>query len=237
MQKVKSLLGQKKEDSRPDSPPPPPIDERMFHADDVPLFRDNDDYWTWRSKFEMFAKSVYVATANLPAALARIFSRFEGENGVTALAWSPNEIIAASWETTWGNLLEYTDLHWLPRRFWTKEHEKWTAMRYTDKTQGQVFVGCFIRDLCRLNQIAKVSRDGVLITDAEAMNTLLRKVPPLVETHVLWAYPRFRNSGLTLHDQSQIIIGKWEFCLQTKLIQATRVHATPVRQQSHCRPK
>jgi hypothetical protein len=189
---------------------------KLFKQTDVPTFDGTkDQYWTWRSAFNLFRKTIQVRAQDLDQAVARVMNAFSGEARTIAMAWDPETIKGTDWQTTAEAILKYTDTHFMGPTEYFERLERWRKMRWTSHDQGQPFVSKFITEVQLINQIAETMKpQRAKIEHQEAMNVLLSKLP----RNVVLTLQKDHNEGLTGNSMEQCnqVAREWEYHIKTQ---------------------
>jgi hypothetical protein len=189
---------------------------KIFKQTDVPTFDGTkDQYWTWRSAFNLFRKTVTVGNQDLDRAVAIVMNAFTGEAKKTAMAWDPEAIKGNNWMDTSEAILQYTDTHFMGPTEYFERLERWRKMRWTITNQGQAFVSWFITEVQLINQIADTMKPKrAKIEHQEAMNVLLSKLPKTV----VLTLQKEHEEGLPGNSMEQCnqVAKEWEFHIKTQ---------------------
>lgn len=206
------------------NPPAPPAgqhnDERLFSTNDVPKLTDDDDYWTYRRSFEIFAKAATVAPYQLATAMARIQGRFEGKRRTYIMAYDFDANQQATWAATWKALLHYMDARFLDRDAHLELYKKWLTLRSSDKLWGQEFIAEFDRIRMTLNQIAPL-QEKTVISDETSLERLMDKLPKRVRDEVRFKHPKAEFQLVSTTDPTTLlniydwVIDEWKHLRNT----------------------
>lgn len=194
----------------------PTDEDRLFSANDVPKLTDDDDYWTFRRGFEMFAKAATVKPTQLPTAMSRIINRFEGKRRAYMMAYDVGGNMKTTWTPTWKAMLKYMDARFLDRDAHLEMFKKWITLRHSDKFWGQEFIAEFDRIRMTLNQIASV-QGKTQISDDKSLDRLMDKLPRKVRDTFRYKHPNAEyklmdsTDDTTLGDVYDQVIEEWKF--------------------------
>lgn len=202
-------------------PPAPGNDdqERLFSSTDVPKLTDEDDYWTYRRSFEIFASAVTVRPAQIPQAMSRLLNRYEGKRRAYMMAYDVNANIKPTWTPTWKAILTYMDARFLDRDAHLQLFKKWLTLRYNENRWGQEFIAEFDRIRMTLNQIAPV-QGKVVISDDKSLERLMDKIPARLRDRLRYKYPDMEyklmddTDPTTLGNIYDWIIDEWKYLHQ-----------------------
>lgn len=217
------------------NPPPAPPggnnqEERLFSTNDVPKLTDDDDYWTYRRSFEIFANAATVAPHQLATAMARIQNRFEGKRRSYIMAYDFNNNLQPTWTATWRALLKYMDARFLDRDAHLELYKKWLTLRAKDTLWGQEFIAEFDRIRMTLNQIAPL-QGKTTITDDKSLERLMDKLPKRVRDEVRYKHPNAEYQLMddtditTLGDVYDWVIDEWKHLHNTGQLEQTKKDA------------
>lgn len=214
------------------NPPPAPPggnnqEERLFSTNDVPKLTDDDDYWTYRRSFEIFANAATVAPHQLATAMARIQNRFEGKRRSYIMAYDFNNNLQPTWTATWRALLKYMDARFLDRDAHLELYKKWLTLRAKDTLWGQEFIAEFDRIRMTLNQIAPL-QGKTTITDDKSLERLMDKLPKRVRDEVRYKHPNAEyqlmddTDTTTLGDVYDWVIDEWKHLHNTGQLEQSK---------------
>lgn len=202
-------------------PPAPGNDdqERLFSSTDVPKLTDEDDYWTYRRSFEIFASAVTVRPAQIPQAMSRLLNRYEGKRRAYMMAYDVNANIKPTWTPTWKAILAYMDARFLDRDAHLQLFKKWLTLRYNEQRWGQDFIAEFDRIRMTLNQIAPV-QGKVVISDDKSLERLMDKIPARLRDRLRYKYPNMEYQLMDETDPTKLediydwIVDEWKYLHQ-----------------------
>lgn len=190
--------------------------ERLFSSNDVPKLTDEDDYWTYRRSFEIFASAVTVTPTDIPVAISRILNRYEGRRRDYMMAYDVGNNIKPTWTPTWRAILHYMDARFLDRDAHLELFKKWITLRPNDKLWGQSFIAEFDRLRMTLNQIAVPQRKTVISND-KSLERLIDKLPTKVRNAFRYNHPNAEYQLMDATDTTTLeniydwIIDDWKF--------------------------
>ena len=190
--------------------------ERLFSSNDVPKLTDEDDYWTYRRSFEIFASAVTVTPTDIPVAISRILNRYEGKRRDYMMAYDVGNNIKPTWTPTWRAILHYMDARFLDRDAHLELFKKWITLRPSDKLWGQGFIAEFDRLRMTLNQIAVPQRKTVISND-KSLERLIDKLPTKVRNAFRYNHPNAEYQLMDATDTTTLeniydwIIDDWKF--------------------------
>lgn len=190
--------------------------ERLFSSNDVPKLTDEDDYWTYRRSFEIFASAVTVTPLDIPVAISRILNRYEGKRREYMMAYDVGNNIKLTWTPTWRAILHYMDARFLDRDAYLELFKKWITLRPNDKLWGQGFIAEFDRLRMTLNQIAIPQRKTVISND-KSLERLIDKLPTKVRNAFRHNHPNAEYQLMDTTDTTTLeniydwIIDDWKY--------------------------
>lgn len=205
-------------------------DERLFSSSDIPKLTDEDDYWTYRRAFEIFASAVTVTPAQMSQAISRILNRYEGKRRAYMMAYDVGANIKPTWTPTWKAILKYMDARFLDRDAHLELWKKWLSLRWKDTLWGQEFIAEFDRIRMTLNQIAPV-QGKTTISDDKSLERLMDKLPKRLRDEIRFKYPNAEyelmddTNPTTLGDIYDKIIDEWKHLHNTGQLEQTKKDA------------
>lgn len=203
-----------------------PDEERLFSSNDAPKLTDEDDYWTYRRSFEIFASASTVTPRQLPIAISRLLNRYEGKRRAYMMAYDVGANLKATWTPTWKAILKYMDARFLDRDAHLELFKKWITLRHSATFWGQEFIAEFDRIRMTLNQIAPL-QDKTQITDDKAFERLMDKIPKRVRDAFRYNHPKAEfqlldeTNDTTLGDVYDWIINDWKYLHATGQLTTT----------------